>query len=149
MSAILLSTGLAACLAAMSLGGGLYEQGVVDPAWPSNPRLIQPGRGGIDRKRFWIAIHSAFELTLLVALVLAWSEPAVRAALLAALASHLALRVWSFADFIPKALAFERADPGAVEPAAARAWTRRSLGRLPLALATMLACLAAFALGAA
>ena len=42
------------------------------------------------------------------------------------------MRLWSAFDFIPKALAFERAEPGAINEAAARAWTARSRLRLPL-----------------
>jgi hypothetical protein len=137
--------GLAAALALASLGGGLYEFLVVDPFWPRKPELIQPARGGISRKRFWIPMHTAFELALIASLVAAWSEPEVRKWLLVALASHAAMRIWSAFDFIPKALAFERTDPSAITERAARAWTRRSLGRLPLDLATCGAMLAAFA----
>src|SRR5262249_58083518 len=54
-------TAVCASLALVSLGGGLYEFSVVDPFWPGRPDLIQPGRGGISRKRFWIAAHTAFE----------------------------------------------------------------------------------------
>jgi hypothetical protein len=134
---------LAACFALMSLGGGCYEFVVVDPIWPRRPEIIQPTRGGISRKRFWIPAHTAFELSLLVSLIAAWSERSVRTPLLVALASHVLMRLWSAVDFIPKALAFERADPAAVEPNAARRWTRRSLGRLPLDLITCGAMLAA------
>jgi hypothetical protein len=139
---------VAAGLALVSLGGGLYEFSVVDPFWPRRPELIQPGRGGISRRRFWIPAHVAFELALIVSLLAAWPHTAVRAWLLVALASHAAMRIWSAFDFIPKALAFERADPSAVTPAAAQAWTRRSLLRLPLDLVTCAAMLAAFAAAA-
>lgn len=53
------------------------------------------------------------------------------------------MRIWSAFDFIPKALAFERAE--AIDERAARAWTRRSRLRLPLDLVTCFAMLAAFA----
>lgn len=142
---MLVVVALATALALASVGGGLYEFTVVDPFWPKRPDLVQPGRGGISRKRFWISIHVAFEVTLLAALVLAWSQPAVRDALLVALASHAVMRLWSGLDFIPKALAFEKADPAAVSEAAARAWTRRSRLRLPLDLITCGALLTAFA----
>ncbi|HEU4800789.1 MAG TPA: hypothetical protein VFS94_09160 [Gemmatimonadales bacterium] len=122
-------------LALMSLGGGAYEFLVVDPAWPARPDIIQPGRGGISRRRFWIPAHTAFELTLLASLVTLWDTP-VRAALLVALAAHGLMRLWSAFDFIPKALLFERADPSAINANAARRWSRRSLGRLPLDLVT-------------
>jgi hypothetical protein len=141
---MLILTALAAALALASVGGGLYEFLVVDPFWPRRPDLIQPARGGISRKRFWISIHVAFELVLIAALVLAWSQPAVVNALLVALASHAVMRIWSGVDFIPKALAFEKADPASISEGAARAWTRRSRLRLPLDLITCGALLTAF-----
>jgi len=134
---------LATALALISLGGGLYEFTVVDPFWPRKPELIQPDRGGISRRRFWIPAHVTFELALIASLVAAWSHAEVRTWLLVALVSHAAMRIWSGFDFIPKALAFERAE--AISESAARAWTRRSLWRLPLDLVTCGAMLAAFA----
>ena len=53
------------------------------------------------------------------------------------------MRLWSAFDFIPKALAFEKADPATVTEGAARRWSRRSLFRLPLDLITCGAMLAA------
>lgn len=141
----------AAVLALMSLGGGAYEYLVVDPAWPKRPDLIQPHRGGISRKRFWIPAHGAFEVLLLCSLFMTWHEPAVRTSLLVAFASHATLRIWSFVDLIPKALVFEQADPVSIQPHAAERWSRRSLGRLPLAVltagATMTALLATVRIG--
>jgi hypothetical protein len=134
---------LAAALALASLGGGLYEFLVVDPFWPRRPDLIQPQRGGISRKRFWIPAHTTFELLLIAALIATWDQPAVRTPLLVALASHAAMRIWSACDFIPKALAFERADPATIAEDAARRWSRRSMGRLPLDLLTCGAMLTA------
>jgi hypothetical protein len=133
---MLIIVAVAAALACASVGGGLYEFSVVDPFWPKRPDLVQPARGGILRKRFWIAIHVAFEVVLIAALVWTWSQPAVRTCLLVALASHAVMRLWSAFDFIPKALAFEKAAPGMVSEAAARRWTTRSRLRLPLDLVT-------------
>ena len=141
-------TALASALALVSLGGGLYEFLVVDPAWPRRPDLIQPARGGVSRRRFWIPVHVAFELALIAALVITWSQPGVRAWLLVGLASHAIMRIWSAFDFIPKALAFERADPATTAEDDARRWTRRSLLRLPLDVVTCVAMLAAFAAAA-
>jgi hypothetical protein len=118
------------------LGGGAYEFLVVDPFWPRRPDLIQPHRGGISRRRFWIPAHTTFELSLIVSLITTWHEPAVRVPLLVGLASHAAMRIWSAVDFIPRALAFERADPATITEAAARRSSRRSLGRLPLDFVT-------------
>lgn len=136
---------LAASLALISLGGGAYEFLVVDRAWPRRPDIIQPQRGGISRRRFWIPAHGAFGLCLIAALIVEWGDASVRAALLVALASHVAMRVWSLFDFIPKALAFERADPASIELRAAKRWVERSLGRLPLDLVTCAAMIAALA----
>ena len=128
-------------------GGGLYEFLVVDPFWPKRPGIIQARNGGISRARFWVPAHMTFEVMLVVTLVVAWNHPEVRVALLVALVSHAVMRVWSLVDFVPKAVAFEKADPATVDEAAAVRWTRRSLLRLPLDLITCGAMLAALASG--
>jgi hypothetical protein len=146
MSLFTISTiAAASSLALILVGGGLYEFLVVDPVWPGRPDIIQPSRGGISRKRFWIPAHGIFELLLITALVSAWSLPGVRSWLWIALTSHALMRIWSAFDFIPKALAFERAEPGTITEAAARKWSHRSLLRLPLDLVTCVAMLGAFA----
>lgn len=132
-------------VACVLLGGGLYETVVVDPAWPKRPGIIQAHNGGISRRRFWIPAHTLFEVLLVVALILAWGDADVRLALLVALVSHAVMRVWSFVDFVPKAVEFEKADPAGIDEAAAVAWTRRSLLRLPLDLVTCVALLWALA----
>jgi hypothetical protein len=135
-------TTLSACV---SLGGGLYEFLVIDPKWPKRPGIIQSRNGGVSRARFWIPAHIAFEVLLIVTLVAAWDDPDVRMALLVALVSHAVMRVWSLVDFVPKAVAFEKADPATIDEAAAVRWTRRSLLRLPLDVITCAAMLAALA----
>lgn len=143
--------GVAAAMALMSLGGGVYEVLVIDAAWPSRPDLIRPARGGVMRRRFWMPMHGLFELALLASLVMAWSAPTVRLPLLWAFGAHALMRVWSFAYFIPRALAFEA--EGAAYPGteAARNWVSRSRLRLPLDLVTIGAVVTAFvaALGGA
>ena len=99
----------------------------------------------MSRRRFWIPAHLTFELTLIAALVVAWSQPVVRIWLLLGLISRVLMRIWSAFDFIPKALAFERADAATITETAARCWTRRSLWRLPMDLVTCAAMFAAFA----
>ena len=145
MTTVMTTVGLACALALVSLGGGLYEFSVIDPAWPRRPDMIQPARGGVSRKWFWIPAHVAFELALVAALVLAWPAAEVRGWLLTAMVSHVVMRLWSAVDFIPKALAFERAEPATVAEPAARRWTRRSRLRMPLDVVTCVAMLAAFA----
>jgi hypothetical protein len=142
---------VATLAAAASLGGGFYEYLVVDPYWPKRPGIVQPTRGGISRRRFWIPAHTVFEVLLIAALVVSWDRTDVRVALLVALASHAVMRVWTLVEFVPKAVAFENADPADVDGAAAVRWTRRSLLRLPLdliACAAMLTALVAAGSGA-
>lgn len=144
----LLPVAVATALALVSLGGGLYECSVVDPAWPRRPAIIQPAHGGISRRWFWIPAHVAFELALITSLLLTWHEAAVRYWLLVALAGHAVMRLWSAVDFIPKALAFEQADPASIGESAARNWTQRSRLRLILdaiVCAAMLSALVATA----
>lgn len=130
-------------LACAQLGGGLYEYRVLDPVWPHRPAIVQPRHGGVSRRRFWIPAHTAFEVTLIAAVVASWSHPQVRAALLVAVASHAAMRIWSFVDLIPKAVAFEKADPATLDRSAAVRWSRRSALRLPIDAVTCAATLTA------
>jgi hypothetical protein len=134
----------ALALALMSLGGGVYGFLVVDPFWPRRPDMIQPSRGGISQKRFWIPMHTAFEIALVTSLVLNWSHAAVRDWLWVTVASHSVMRLWSAFDFVPKALAFERAAPDSISEADARRWTRRSRLRMPLDVITCFAMFCAF-----
>ncbi|WP_089175104.1 hypothetical protein [Bosea sp. AS-1] len=136
--------GITILAAVIGIGGGLYEFIVIDPAWPRRPALVQPVHGGVSRKRFWIPAHIAFELLLITALVVAWGDNDVRLGLLIALATHAMMRIWSAFDFIPKALAFERAEAGEFSQEAALSWTRRSRLRMLLDLATLAALLVAF-----
>ena len=132
----------ATLLSSAILGGGVYECLVIDPCWPKRPDLIQPFRGGISRGRFWLPQHILFEIVLILCLIQAWKWPNVRFWLLLALASHSAARIWSVFDFIPKALAFEKAST--VDEKSARRWTRRSRLRLPIALLTLALLLCAY-----
>lgn len=144
-SVLLLLVALASALALIRLGGGLYEFSVVDPAWPRRLDLIQPARGGISRKRFWIPAHTTFELVLIGAVIVGWSLPDVRAWLLIALAVHGVMRVWSAFDFITKALAFERGEVGPDAEVAALRWVRRSRLRFPMDVASCSALVIALA----
>lgn len=54
---------IALVLGAIGLGGGIYETLTVDKAWPENLAIIQPLRGGLDRKLCWIPVHTAYELS--------------------------------------------------------------------------------------
>jgi len=140
---LLAATTLASCIA---LGGAVYEVLVVDPYWPRRPGIIQSRNGGIARVRFWLPAPIVFEVLLVITLVLTWGGSAVGVALLVALLSHAAMRLWALFDLIPKAADFERNDPADVDEAAARRWTRRNMLRVPLLLITSCAMLTALAL---
>jgi hypothetical protein len=140
---LLAAATLAACVA---LGGAIYEVLVVDPYWPKRPGIIQSQNGGISRVRFWLPAPVLFEVLLVVALVLTWGDAQVGVALLVALLSHAAMRLWALFDLIPKGAEFERNDPADVDEAAAVKWTRRNMLRIPLLLVTSCAMLTALAL---
>jgi len=103
------------------------------------PEIIQPQRGGINRAMFWAPVHTTFEITLLVALWLAWSATAVRPWIIAALAVHVATRVWSFAYFIPLAIKFQNVD-AASQPSEEKKhqWVKLSRWRVLLGCAVLL-----------
>jgi hypothetical protein len=127
-------------LGSIGLGGGLYETLIVDPKWPSNPGIVQPSRGGINRGRFWAPMHTLYELALIAATWLVWSQAPVRWWIVSALIIHLAARAWSFAYFIPNALRFEKlGDLTEEQTRAARAWTHLSRCRPVLQFASILA----------
>ena len=118
---------------AIALGGGVYETLLIDRAWPDTPAIVQPSRGGISRGVFWAPIHALYELALVVATWLVWSERDVRWWMLGALIVHFAARAWSFAYFIPNALRFERlGDLTDAQRDLAERWTRLSRWRLVL-----------------
>jgi hypothetical protein len=76
--------------------------------WPDNLAIIQPKRRGLDRKLFWIPIHTLYEVALLASVWTLWSNTRARSWIVVALVAHFVSRAWSFAYFIPMALRFEK-----------------------------------------
>lgn len=105
-SLILLCFSLAA-----AIGGGLYEHIVLTPLWSKAPPasfvIIQPTTG-VPLQRFWIPVHAAITLFIILALVMTWRDMTVRRLLLVALVSYIVMRVWSGLFFIPEMLAFQK-----------------------------------------
>jgi hypothetical protein len=132
IATVLAVTTLVACA---GWGGALYEARVLDPYWPQRPGLVQPERGGVSRRRFWVPVELTLDVLLVASLILTWSHPEVRSALLVAVAAHVAVRLWRVAD------------PAPAEPPDAARWTRRSLLRLPLPLVTCAALFFALMFG--
>jgi len=111
------------------LGGGLYEHIVLTPIWskspPSSFAIIQRGTG-VPLQRFWIPVHAAITVFILLALFLTWSDVRVRWLLLLALALYIVMRVWSGVCFIREMLAFQQipldAPPSPELPARVARW---------------------------
>jgi hypothetical protein len=130
---------IALILGTIGLGGGIYETLLVDKVWPDNLAIIQPQRGGLDRKRFWIPVHSLYEIALLVSAWDLWKTNS-RSWIIIALIAHFAARGWSFAYFIPMALRFERlGELDEMQAHLARRWTKLSPRRLILEAASIIA----------
>ncbi|HSL20785.1 MAG TPA: hypothetical protein VK886_04565 [Vicinamibacterales bacterium] len=136
--------GLCVSMAA-AVGGGFYEHLVVMPLWSGSPpasfSIIQPATG-VPLQRFWIPVHAAITLFLLLALVASWRMSDVRRLLLVGLASYIVMRVWSAFYFIPEMLAFQQVplDAGASPELAERVarWTSRTWWREPLDILSFL-----------
>jgi hypothetical protein len=99
------------CLSmALAIGGGLYEHMVLTPLWSASPpssfAIIQPGTGVLLQK-FWIPVHTAIAVFLILSLVLTWRQMEVRRLLLIGLSSYIVMRVWSGLYFIREMLAFQ------------------------------------------
>src|SRR5687767_12261871 len=96
---------------AAAIGGGLFEHIVLVPLWvaspPSSFAIIQPGTG-VPLQNFWIPVHSAITVFLILSLVLTWREKKVRRLLLIGLVSYVIMRVWSGVFFIREMLEFQK-----------------------------------------
>lgn len=127
---------LSSLLLAFEVAGGIYEHVVIDLAWPSNPALVQPGEGGVNRALFWIPVHSLLSLSLLTGLWASWPRRDLRTRMAWALGIHVALRVWTAAYFIPVALAVEAGEVTSLEQF--RTWVMLSPLRTVATLAALL-----------
>ncbi len=139
------------CLAmAGAIGGGLYEHLVLQPLWSASPpasfSVIQPGTG-VPLQIFWIPVHTAITVFVILSLILTWRQPRVRHLLLIGLTSYIIMRAWSAFYFIPEMLAFQKApidSPPSPELSARVAnWTSRTWWREPLDIITYVSFLLA------
>jgi hypothetical protein len=133
-----------------AIGGGLYEQIVLTPLWSASPpssfSIIQP-RTGVPLQNFWIPIHAAITIFILLSLFLTWKEIKVRRLLLVGLGSYIVMRVWSGVFFIPEMLAFQKipldSPPSAELSARVAKWTYWTWFREPLDIVSFLCSLSA------
>jgi hypothetical protein len=130
---------------AAAIGGGLYEHIVLTPLWSNSPPssfcIIQPTTG-VPLQRFWIPVHTAITLFIILALVMTWSDMTVRRLLLVVLVSYIVMRVWSGLFFIPEMLAFQKvpldSGPSAELSARVSKWTFWTWFREPLDIISFL-----------
>jgi hypothetical protein len=135
---------------AAAIGGGFYESIVLTPMWskspPSSFLIIQPGTG-VPLQRFWIPVHVAITLFIILALVLTWRDMTVCRLLLVALVSYIVMRAWSGLFFIPEMLAFQKipvdSAPSAELSARVSQWTFWTWFREPLDIISFLCSLLA------
>jgi hypothetical protein len=113
---------------------------------PSSFSIIQRGTG-VPLQRFWIPVHAAITIFILLALFLTWNEGAVRRLLLIGLASYVIMRVWSGLFFIRGMLAFQKIPPDSAPSAELSArvarWTYWTWFREPLDMISLLCSLLA------
>jgi hypothetical protein len=137
-------------LFAVAIGGGFYESVVLTPLWSRSPpvsfSVLQPGTG-VPFQRFWIPVHAAITLFIILALVLCWRDLLVRRLLLIALGSYIVMRAWSFMFFIPEMLAFQKVPldsaPSPELTARVSRWTTWTWFRVPLDIISFLCSLLA------
>jgi hypothetical protein len=133
-----------------AIGGGLYEQIVLTPLWSASPpssfSIIQSG-SGVPLQNFWIPVHTAITIFILLSLFLTWRQIKVRHRLLIGLSSYIVMRVWSGLFFIPEMLAFQKvpldAPPSADLSARVASWTFWTWFREPLDIISFLCFLSA------
>lgn len=127
-------------------GAQIFETATVAPAWTAAPPeslAMFQGAHPLDFKAFWIIVHSLHELTFLAAVAATWRLPPVRNRLLALLAVHVAIRVWTVAYFAPTITMFQQLPAGdgvdRALAAQARTWADLNLIRVAVFLLVSLA----------
>src|SRR5437870_5056463 len=133
-----------------AFGGGLYEHIVLTPIWSASPpssfSVIQRGTG-VPLQRFWIPVHTAITIFIVLTLFLTWNDVTVRRLLLIGVASYMIMRVWSALFFIREMLAFQKIPPNSAPSAELSArvarWTYWTWFREPLDIISFLCSLLA------
>ncbi len=119
-------------------GAGIYEQAVLDSAWPRKPAIVRPIEGGANRKLFWVPANVVAVASLLLALWAAWPVMAARNAALVAMGFFAIINTVTVAYFAPAVLRLEKASAPPDDPSSL-AWVRRSRWRTPLSLCVNIA----------
>jgi hypothetical protein len=133
-----------------AIGGGLFEHIVLIPLWsaapPSSFSIIQPGTG-VPLQNFWIPVHAAITISIILSLVLTWRQIKVRRLLLIGVGSYIIMRIWSGLYFIREMLEFQKvpldSSPSAELSARVASWTFWTWFREPLDIISFLCFLLA------
>ena len=119
------------CVAmAGAIGGGLYEQIVLTSLWsrspPSSFSIIQPGTG-VPLQNFWIPVHAAITIFILLSLFLTWRQIKVRFRLLG---SYIEVEISQRTDTVLSSTRVNRQVHGLVV-SGSEASARRTVNVLP------------------
>ena len=120
LSALICSSALA--------GASLYEESVLDLAWPRRPDIVRPIEGGANRKLFWVPADLIAIISLLAATWAAWPIADTRNAVLVGVCLYAINVGVSIGYFVPELLKVERMGIPPDDPSA-RAWVRRNRWR--------------------
>jgi hypothetical protein len=134
-----------------AVGGGLYQHIVLTPAHmecvAASFVFNHTTRYGVPLQRFWIPVHAAISIFILVTLFLTWNDITVRRLLLIGLASYIVMRSWSGLFFIREMLAFQKipldSAPSTELSARVARWTYWTWFREPLDVISFLCFLLA------
>ena len=135
----------------IAFGAGLYESRVVVPQWTTAADGTAAWDAAAVReddtgRRFWAFVTTGpLTLLTLISLVMAWrASGELRKWWLAAAATALADRIFTFAYFIPTMVRLMNADDTAAARAAASQWASLDYVRHGIVLAAWLLALKAF-----
>jgi hypothetical protein len=124
---------LALLTTSMLAGAGVYEQLVLDPAWPARPDIVRPANGGADRKRYWVPSNILAVVAMIAAIWAAWPAPSARSWVLCAAVCSLVINVATVVYFAPRVLRVERDGVAPNHPHSTR-WVALSRWRTPVAI---------------
>jgi hypothetical protein len=119
-------------------GAALYEESVLDTAWPRKPDLVRPIEGGANRKRFWVPADLVAIVSLLTATWAAWPVSDTRHAVLVGVGLYAINVVVSATYFVPELLRVERTGTPPDDPSS-RSWVRRNRWRGAILICTSVA----------
>jgi hypothetical protein len=119
-------------------GAGIYEQAVLDTAWPGKPSIVRPVDGGANRKHFWVPANLIAIFIVILSVLASWPVALARDATLVAAGLFGAINLVTVAYFGPAVLRVEKSAPPPNDPKSL-AWVRRSRWRTPLSIAVNVA----------